>query len=78
MPADPRILVDETLDKLEQLSGYLSEGTKAHARELTPEARIRKEALITLRILTSKLERVRPTLLSNTAQMELRECSICD
>jgi hypothetical protein len=77
----PHQLIDDTIDKLETLSGYLSdevENRAAASRQLTSEARACKEALQTIRILIPKLHRARSVQITNRAQMQFRECLHCE
>lgn len=78
---EPRQLIDDTIERLETLSGYLTdevENRTAGSGQLSPEARACKEALQTIRILIPKLHDARSVQITNRAQMQLRECLHCE
>lgn len=78
---EPHQIIDDTIERLETLSGYLAdevENRTAASQQLSPEARACKEALQTIRILIPKLHQARSVQIRNRAQMQFRECAHCE
>jgi hypothetical protein len=78
MFTDPRQLIDQTIDDLQSLSAYLEDeagGRLADPARLTPQARMYKEALLTISVLIPKLRAAR---LSHEPLRYLRACEACD
>jgi hypothetical protein len=61
MISQPLRLLQDSIDKLEQLSAILAEelGSGTPAERLPPERRIRKEVLLTISVLLPKLHAAR-------------------
>jgi hypothetical protein len=78
MITQPSILIDDSIDKLEQLSALLAEELSSGAapERLPPERRIRKEVLLTISVLLPKLHAAR-SLPSPTVSLP-RFCPNCD
>jgi hypothetical protein len=76
----PSALIDETLEKLELLSELLIDETGEATYQLPSrnhEARLCKEALLTVRVLLPKLKAIRRTSVA-TADFERGRCATCD
>ncbi len=78
MIAQPAGLIEESIDKLEQLSAALAEelGSGAPSERLPPERRIRKEVLLTISVLLPKLQAARSLPRQPCAPPRL--CPRCD
>jgi hypothetical protein len=61
MISQPSALIEDSIDKLEQLSAILAEelGSGAGPERLPPERRIRKEVLLSISVLLPKLHAAR-------------------
>jgi hypothetical protein len=78
MFTDPCQLIDQTIDDLQSLSAYLEDeagGRLPDQTALTPEARMYKEALLTISVLIPKLRAAR---LSHEPMRYVRACNACD
>jgi len=76
----PSALIDETLENLELLSELLTDETGEATYRLPSrnhEARLCKEALLTVRVLLPKLKAIRGTSVA-TADFERSRCINCE
>ncbi|MGH8178472.1 MAG: hypothetical protein ACREV5_19625 [Steroidobacter sp.] len=81
MFTDPSALVDETLQNLETLAVYLADEVDERTHDparLTSDARLCKEALLTLRVLIPKLQKARATQMFHGSPNQLTSCANCD
>jgi hypothetical protein len=78
MIMQPSGLIEDSIDKLEQLSALLAEelGTGAPPEKLPPDRRLRKEVLLTISVLLPKLHAARS--LPSHAFSAPRLCPNCD
>ena len=81
MFTEPRELIDETIDRLENVSAYFAEEIDEHLRthsKLPVGALAAKEALQTIKILIPKLRTAQGGLAADSPQLQFRECQICE
>lgn len=77
----PLTLIDQTIDHLESLTELLTDEIDARTvREPRPEARLCKEALMTISVLLPKLKAVRctPVAMAGDHPSLSRACPSCD
>jgi hypothetical protein len=73
----PLTLIDETIDHLEALTELLADEVGERTASPKIEARLCKEALLTIGVLLPKLKAVRRTPIAMTSD-HLRACPSCD
>ena len=78
MITQPSGLIEDSIDKLEQLSAFLAEelGSGAPPERWPPDSRIRKEVLLTISVLLPKLHAARS--LQSAPFSAPRLCPNCD
>jgi hypothetical protein len=78
MSTQPTVLIEDSIDKLEQLSALLAAelGSASPPERLPPDRRIRKEVLLGINVLLPKLHAARS--LQNRAFAPPRFCPNCD
>lgn len=78
MLTQPTVLIEDSIDKLEQLSALLAEelGSASPPEKLPPERRIRKEVLLGISVLLPKLHAARS--LQMRAAAAPRFCASCE
>jgi hypothetical protein len=78
MTIQPALLIQDAIEKLEQLSALLAQdvGTGVPAERLPPERRMRKEVLLTIRVLLPKLHAAQS--LPPQCVPHPRPCRTCD
>ncbi len=80
MLRDPLTLIDQSIENLRTLVELFADeaGERLPAAPMTPEARLCKEAALTIRVLLPKLQAARQTQVTASLPRAYRQCVHCE